>query len=451
MTTRKYFGTDGIRDRAGEGLLARPRVAVYGRALGRFFAKRAARGRVLVGRDTRASGPWIVDALADGLAASGLVAVDGGVLTTPAVQALCREEGFAGAVVVSASHNPAHDNGVKVFGGDGRKLPDADELELERLIDDDRGPDGAAVAGERASDPGAEARYVSFVRSARFPRLDLSGTAIVLDCAHGAASRIGPKLLASFGARVHVLHAEPDGENINRDAGVFFVERLRGVVRDATPAVGVALDGDADRALFVDEDGVVRDGDDVVGALATDFAARGVLTGSRVVTTVMSNCGLTAFLRRRGIAHDTVAVGDRHVAARMAETGAVLGGEPSGHVVLRDGDRWFGDGLLTALALFDAMRRTGSRLADLCRGVEKFPQLLLNVAVRAKPPTADVPGLAAATRDAEAELEGEGRVLLRYSGTESLLRVMVEGRDGDRVRAIADRLAALVRREIGAR
>jgi len=374
---------------------------------------------------------------------------DGGVLTTPAVQALCREEGFAAAIVVSASHNPAHDNGVKVFGADGRKLPDSEEAELEELIDRDAGPEVGRRRGATVRDEAAEDRYVRFLRERRLPHLDLAGRAVVLDCAHGAAYRIGPKVLAAFGARVDVRHAQPDGDNINRDAGVFFVDRLRGPVLENAPAVGFALDGDADRLLFVDEDGALRDGDDALGALAGDLHGRGLLAGARVVLTVMSNYGLVASLKRRGIAPDQVAVGDRNVAARMAETGAVLGGEQSGHVIFREDDRWCGDGLYTGLRLLDASLRARRPLADLCRGVERFPQVLLNVAVRSKPPVDQVPGLLADAQAAEATLQGEGRVLLRYSGTESILRVMVEGRDPSVVARLAEGLADRVRVAIG--
>lgn len=450
MTTRKYFGTDGIRDRAGRGLLTPERVATYGRAFGRFVAARNPGARVLLGRDTRASGPGIAAALAEGLVAAGLRVFDGGVLTTPATQTLCREEGFALAIVVSASHNPAEDNGVKAFGGDGRKLADADEEELERLIDADRGPAAAVPGGSCVADPDAGARYVAFVRNAALPSLDLRGATVALDCAHGAASFVGPRLLDAFGARIFAYHAAPDGENINRDAGVFFVERLRPAVADAAPAIGVALDGDADRALFVDETGRVRDGDDVVGVLAVDLKRRGLLPGARIVTTVMSNFGLTVHLRRHGIEQESTAVGDRHVAARMEATGAVLGAEPSGHVILRDGPRWYGDGLYTALRVMDVMRRTGKTLAELCAGIEKYPQVLLNVRVKEKPPVESIEGLPAAMRAAETALAGEGRVLLRYSGTEKLLRVMVEGRDGGLVERLAAGMADVVRAAIGA-
>jgi phosphoglucosamine mutase len=453
----KYFGTDGIRDRAFEGLLKTDAVLRYGRAFGSFAAARTPGGRVLIGRDTRDSGPKIVDLLARGLVDAGLSVVDGGVLTTPAVQTLCREERFDLAIVVSASHNPAEDNGLKLFGADGRKLIDAAEAAIEAAIEADSGgaPPFRRDGGRLVADPHLERRYVRFLRETCLPNLDLGGLPVVLDCAHGAASHLGPRLLDAFGARVVAHHAQPDGRNINREAGVFYVERLRRATLETDGGVAVALDGDADRALFLDETGALRDGDDVIGALAVDLAERDRLLGRRVVTTVMANFGLSVFLKRFGIEQETTAVGDRYVAARMAETGAVLGGEQSGHVVLRETsesgvERWFGDGLYTALRVFDAMRRLRARLADLCAGIEKFPQVLVNVRVRRKPPVETIEGLAEALRSAETELKGEGRILLRYSGTEPLLRVMVEGRDGARIRALADDLAATAARAVGA-
>ncbi len=386
--------------------------------------------------------------LSEGIIAAGIDVVDGGVLTTPAVQALCRDEGFASAIVVSASHNPAEDNGIKVLGSDGRKLADDLEVELEGLIDADA-PLKATTPGRLTKDADAENRYVHFMHESCFPALDLRGRTIILDCAHGAASHLGPRLLDAFHARSFVFHAQPDGLNINRNVGVFHVADLKDAVVENAPAIGVALDGDADRALFLDENGVVRDGDHIMGLLADDLARRHQLPGRLVVTTVMANLGLTTYLKRHTIQQETVPVGDRYVSARMAETGATLGGEQSGHIIFRSGTRWFGDGLYTALRVLDVMVRSGKSLAELAAGIEKFPQVLINVKVATKPPVTEIPGLSAAHAAAEKELADEGRIVLRYSGTESILRVMVEGRHEELVKRIANDLADIVRRAIG--
>lgn len=433
---RKYFGTDGIRGPAGEGLLAPDRVAALGRAAGAFVADMGGARRVLIGRDTRESGPWIAKLLADGFRGAGVAVCDGGVLTTPAVQWLAREEHFDLAVVVSASHNPAADNGIKFFGGDGRKLPDESELRIEQLIDAD---DGVATdpRGNLLKDGGAAARYIDGLRL-RLPQLDLAGRTIVLDCAHGAASEIGPELLRRFGARVVVRNAAPDGKNINAAAGVFAVDALAPVVAEYGACLAVALDGDADRVLLLDERGLQRDGDAILGVLARDLHDRRALPGSRLITTVMSNLGLKHFLRAVGIAVEVTPVGDRFVAQRMATTGTILGGEQSGHIIFREGDVWSGDGLYAALRVLDIMVRRRKSLSELAHGLETFPQVLVNIHARVKMALEDIPGMSAAIEAAQTALGEDGRVLIRWSGTEALLRVMVEGRD----RTLVDRLVA---------
>jgi phosphoglucosamine mutase len=289
---------------------------------------------------------------------------------------------------------------------------------------------------------------VKFIRQV-CPNLDLRGVRLVVDCAHGAASLIAPELLERFGAHVVLLGAEPDGTNINDGAGVFHVGGLGPIVRKTRASLGLALDGDADRVLLVDETGEVRDGDHMLGILAEDLLRRGLLSGHRVVTTIMANLGLLVHLKRLAVTCDLVPVGDRYVAARMAESGAAVGGEQSGHVIFNESPRWFGDGLYTALRVLEIIGRTGRPLSDLAAGVEKFPQVLKNVTVVRKPPLDSLVPLREATRAAEAELEGEGRVVLRYSGTEPLLRVMVEGRSQSRIEVLADHLAAVAARAIG--
>jgi phosphoglucosamine mutase len=450
---RQFFGTDGIRDVAGQGCLGPDHVVAYGQALGVWLHRRKPQGRILIGRDTRASGPRLLDQLAPGLLLAGHTIVDGGVLPTPAVQLLCREEGFDLAIVISASHNPAEDNGLKFFGPDGRKLPNEAEVALEALtvsaLHKTLDAPAAIHGGGRMRDPEAGARYIDDLER-RFKDLDLSGQRIVLDCAHGAASSFAPKVLEQRGASLWVRGAEPDGTNINRGVGVFHVAELGAYVREQKAVLGMALDGDADRVLLVDETGVERDGDHLLGLFARDLLARGLLTGDRLVTTVMANLGLKVFLEGLGVVCDMVPVGDRFVSAEMAETGAAVGGEQSGHIIFQEDQRWTGDGLFTALRVLEVMGRTGESLSALTRGIEKFPQVLVNVRVREKPPVDSVDELVRAKDAAERDLGSEGRVVLRYSGTEPLLRVMVEGRDIDRVQGHVDAMVAVARRVLGA-
>ncbi len=446
----QFFGTDGIRDVAGQGRLSRDLVTAYGHAIATWLSEDSPRSRILIGRDTRISGPELLNQLAPGFLAAGHTVIDGGVLPTPAVQALCREEEFGLAVVVSASHNPAVDNGLKFFDTTGRKLADEVEEAIERLVQSVLGgslrPSGSDP-GERLEDGGAGDRYLSFIHDL-FANMDLSGITVVLDCSHGAGSELAPAVLARLGAGVQLRGASPDGLNINDGVGVFHVEELGPLVHEHGAVLGLALDGDADRVLLVDEEGEVRDGDHMLGLLARDLKERGELPGDRLVTTVMANLGLKVFLSDHGIACDMVPVGDRFVAARMAECSGVLGGEQSGHIIFNEGRRWFGDGLYTALRVLEVMQRTGRPLSKLCEGIEKYPQVLVNVPVASKPPVEEVSELIAA-RDAAAEdLGAEGRVVLRYSGTESLLRVMIEGKDLDRVRGHVDAIVEVAKRAL---
>jgi len=434
--------------------LAAEHVAAYGTAVGLWLRGDAKRtgARVLIGRDTRQSGPALLEQVSSGFRRLGHSVIDGGVLSTPAIQTLCREEGFDVAIVISASHNPAADNGLKFFGSDGRKLPDPVEEAIEAhthaiLQGNAEGLTGIEP-GTSHVDPDAGARYLEFIAS-QFRGFDLSGVSLVLDCAHGAAWDLAPTALRELGATVLVKGADPDGSNINDGAGVFHVADLGPTVRERGAALGMALDGDADRVLLVDENGEVRDGDHMLGVLAVDLNERGLLATGTLVTTVMANLGLRVHLKNHGIGCDTVPVGDRFVSARMAETGATLGGEQSGHIIFQDGPRWYGDGLYSALRVLEVVQRTGRPLSELAAGIEKFPQVLINVPVNDKPPVDDVPELVEARTRAEDDLADEGRVVLRYSGTEALLRVMVEGRDLEVVKAHADSMVVAARRALG--
>ncbi len=441
----KLFGTDGIRGRADAFPLDPASVRRLGSELGRRLAGARAT-RVVVGGDTRESTPRILADLAAGLRDAGCGVAPAGVITTPGVAELVLEIGAAAGVAVSASHNPWHDNGIKIFGPDGRKWPDAEEAHLERTLLENRGTGEPPATPEPPDpDPGLIATYVSRLK-AGVPA-DLAGLPVLLDAGNGAAFEIGPRTLRRAGAAVTAIHIAPDGRNINDGCGALHPETMAKAVREANVALGVAFDGDADRAIFADETGRILDGDDVLWIAACDWKRKGLLTDGGVVGTVMSNFGLEAALRREGIAFSRAAVGDRHVARRMDETGAVLGGETSGHTLFAPLSP-AGDGILTALVIAAIVRETGvplSRLATL----EKMPQTLRNLRVARRVPLEEADGIGRAVARAEDALRGRGRVFLRYSGTEPLLRILVEGPEGREVHAIADELEAAVRSALG--
>jgi phosphoglucosamine mutase len=459
------FGTDGIRDRAGQGWLSPANVRRIGRAAGFLLsrdpalfrtplparlrrlrtptsAKSPARRCVVIGRDPRASGPGIERALAEGLAEHGVAVVSAGVVSTPGVAYLARRWGALLGIVISASHNPAGDNGIKLISPQGFKVPDAAETALEEIL---RGGDPPA-AGTSAPRPRDASRrvseYLDFLAGFSRP---LKGMRIVADCGHGAASALAGPLLRRLGARAVILNASPDGRNINRGCGALHPEGLSRVVRREKADAGVAFDGDADRAIFVDETGEVRDGEHVLALAGVQLRRARRLPGGRVVSTVMANFGLERHLAAHGISLVRTRVGDRYVAEEMLASGAVLGGEPSGHVLFYDASP-AGDGLLTALRVFDLLRAQGRRFSE--TAFAKFPQVLLNVRVARKPPLESAPGVAGAVRRAEAELGADGRVLVRYSGTEPLCRVMVEGPRRDLVERLSRTLAGVVEKEL---
>jgi phosphoglucosamine mutase len=433
------FGTDGVRGVANEQLT--PELVL---ALGRAAARVLGRGPWLVGRDTRVSGPMLTAALAAGLAAEGADVVDLGVLPTPGVAAACAEAGLPGAVV-SASHNPYADNGVKLFAPGGRKL--ADDLE-ERIEAEWHRPGGTGRdVGTIGSDGGAAAAaYVERVVAALDGRT-LAGMRVVLDCANGAASAVAGDVFRRAGADVTVLHDQPDGRNINDGCGSTHPQSLQADVRDG--AIGLAFDGDADRVLAVDEDGALVDGDQILALTALDLRARGRLHHDAVVVTVMSNLGFRLAMEAAGIRVVETKVGDRYVLEALAEGGYALGGEQSGHVIHAD-LATTGDGVLTGLLLADLVHRSGRPLRDLAGEVmRRLPQVLVNVRVADPGSVAGDEDVAAAVRRVEASLDGEGRVLLRPSGTEPLVRVMVEAPTPDQAQAAADELAAVVASALG--
>ena len=453
---RKLFGTDGIRAVAGEAPLVPRTVRAIGTALARKLA--ADRGgepvRIVLGMDTRESGPWIAATISDGLRRGGATIEFAGVLTTPAIAFLAKKHGFSAGVVISASHNPWQDNGIKIFGGNGYKLPDAVELDMEAAIEAElsAAPDeGHALAADPATLPAVNdslrLEYVQFLREA-VPGLSLDNRCVVIDCANGAASVVAPQLFAELQGTVEVTHASPDGRNINADCGALHPEVVAAEVKRRGAVMGFTFDGDADRALFADEHGGVVNGDAVMLACARDLHSRGELAGATVVATTMSNMGFEAALGRSGIRMLRAAVGDKYVLEEMQRSGASLGGEQSGHILF-PARATTGDGLLTALMVLDVVHRSGKTLGELVADLKNFPQVILNVRVREKKALDTIPAVAAAIRAAEQDLQGTGRVVIRYSGTEALARVMIEAEDESRMRQHAKAIAGAIRDELG--
>ncbi len=450
--TWRLFGTDGIRGVAGEFPLDARTVYAVGKALGGMAARGTRSPEVLIGIDTRESGPWLGACLAAGLRDGGAEPRFAGVITTPGVAYLTRVNAFVAGVMISASHNPYQDNGLKIFSHSGYKLAGQQEAELEQDIFSLLQTGTIESRAEELSpDPRFAEQYLRFLEGSFSGRLD--GVRITLDCANGAASRLGPELFRRLGASVEAMACAPDGRNINLDCGALHVDALRGRVAAEGGGLGLALDGDADRAILVSSGGKVVDGDGILLLAARWLAARGELSDRggtpTVVATVMSNLGLERALERRGIRMLRTAVGDRSVLEEMLRTGAVLGGEQSGHIIFHN-YATSGDGLLTALRVLEVARAEGAGLDELTRELVRYPQQLVNVRVRRRPPLEELPEVSSEMRRAEEDFAGSGRILVRYSGTELLARVMVEGADGERVQLHARRIADAIRRAIGA-
>jgi phosphoglucosamine mutase len=467
----KLFGTDGMRGVAGEFPLDASTVRTAGYSLARRLAAKTDRAPLIItGRDTRESGEWIERALMEGAREGGAACESAGVITTPGVAYLARSLHADAGIVISASHNSYEDNGIKIFAPSGRKLDDATERLIEADIHEQRHsqtqPAGGVVdqADARAkSDADARgandhddarsstlaARYLDYLVSEIGRGLDLKNLSLVVDCANGAACGFAPEVFRRLGAHVLSVNDAPDGRNINRECGSLFVERLRDHVAAHGADLGVAFDGDADRALFVDARGTVVDGDATLWVMANYFDARGELAGRKVVATVMSNLGLELALRSRGIEFARASVGDKYVLEELLLTGATLGGEQSGHIIFPRVSL-AGDGLITTLFLLRALQDSKQPLHALTEGFTRYPQTLVNVRVAAKRPFEDVPEIAEGARRIESQLAGEGRLLLRYSGTEPLARVMIEGRRQEEIEALAADLAAVIRDSLGA-
>jgi phosphoglucosamine mutase len=445
MATR-IFGTDGVRGVAGTWPLDPPTIARIGSAIVRVLElDRPA--RLVVGRDTRESGEWIERELSRGAMATGASVTSAGVVPTPAVAYLAGALDFDLGVVLSASHNPFADNGIKVFSGRGEKFGEAEERAVEALVVD-RFVRLPADGRSPAADPGLVEAYLAHVGRLLPDAGPLRGASLAVDMANGATTATAPRVFARLGLEVAPLGDDPDGRNINLACGSTHPARLSTVVRERGCRLGVAFDGDGDRAVFVDREGRLVDGDAVLLMLAIDYHQQGRLAGDTVVATVMSNVGLEIALGRHGIRLLRTAVGDKHVMEAMLRGGYVLGGEQSGHVILTE-HLPTGDGVATALAVLRLMARTGRELADLSRELVTFPQTLVNVRVREKAPVESVPEIQAAIGRVEAALGGRGRVLVRYSGTEPLLRIMIEGESQASVQAWAEEIAESVRKALG--
>jgi len=453
--TRQLFGTDGIRGVAGEFPLTEESTFLIGRALGHDLIRTHPQASVVIGQDTRESSAWIADQVTLGLASCGCQVHSAGVITTPGVAYLARSRKCAAGVVISASHNPWTDNGIKVFSGAGYKLPDARELAIEQEIFallQSPEPSAASANQLPPSLPGEASlrrAYIEWLHGN--VKTNLSRLKVLADCANGAVTAEAPELFRALGIHATFLSASPDGRNINENCGALHPEVVAKAVAEKPGDfdLGITFDGDADRALFSDGNGRVVNGDAVLLLAARDLQSRGALAGSAVVATTMSNMGLEIALRKSGIRMLRANVGDKYVLEEMQKTGATLGGEQSGHIIFRDGEATTGDGLLTALRVMEILARTGKPLAELVGDLKVFPQTIQNVRVREKTPFTQVPEIQRAIEAAQNELDGNGRVVVRYSGTEALARVMVEAESEERMRALTHNIATAIKNALG--
>jgi phosphoglucosamine mutase len=450
MTT-KLFGTDGIRACAGEFPLNRSAIIAIGRAVGEKLG-----GKVLVGQDTRISSPWIFELLQKGFSHTPATLQNAGIIPTPAIALLTKWLGYSGGLMISASHNPYQDNGIKVFGPDGTKLNDADEARVEKRIHELLGSEESREKTDTVPDrqisasntTGWNERYQEILLS-HFPNSDwLRGVRIVVDCANGAMSEVAPRLLTKLGADAVVTHASPNGTNINEDCGAVHVDALRAAMRSVNADFGVAFDGDGDRSMFMSGTGRLIDGDAVLLLMARRLKKMGQLNPPVIVGTLMTNFSLERILRNEGITLTRVGVGDRFIFEEMLRSGSLLGGEPSGHVIFSD-FKLSGDGLLTTLKVAEAIATDRASFDDMTRDWIEAPQLLKNIRVRERVPLETLPAIQAKMNEVNHALHGNGRLVVRYSGTEPLLRVMIESDDAKKNERLMEELLSVIRENVG--
>jgi len=452
MSDERLFGTDGVRGTANVHPMTAEMALSLGQAIARIFrTDGVGKHRIIIGKDTRLSGYLFEDALAAGICSMGVDVIQVGPMPTPGMAFLTADMRCEAGVMISASHNPYQDNGIKFFSSDGYKLPDAIERRIETLISSGElsalraAPDEIGRA-QRIED--VAGRYVVFLKKTFPMDLSLDGMRLVLDCANGAAYKVGPTVLEELGAEVFRLGVAPNGRNINEGCGSLYPQKVSEKVREVRADVGIALDGDADRVVMIDEKGTILDGDQLIALCARDMVERGVLRGGQVVATVMSNLGLEKSLAELGVGLLRTQVGDRYVVDAMREGGFNLGGEQSGHVVFLDHNT-SGDGLITALQVLAIMQRKQRTLSELTTDFVRYPQVLINVRVAERKPIQDLPDVARMVETIERALGDRGRVLIRYSGTEPKARVMVEGDDEKKIREYAQELASALRRAVG--
>lgn len=448
---RRLFGTDGVRGVANQEPMTSETALKLGRAAAHVFRDSSRRHRIVIGKDTRLSGYMIESALTSGICSMGVDVLLVGPVPTPGIAFLTRSLRADAGVVISASHNPYEDNGIKFFGRDGFKLPDETEERIEEMIFSGKVDSIRPTASEigkayRIDD--AIGRYNEFVKSSIPRGMDLSGLKVVVDCANGAAYKIGPRILVELGAEVVSLYDQPNGVNINQGCGSLHPEVISRAVVANNAHAGIAYDGDADRAIFCDEKGAVINGDAVMAICALEMMKQGRLRHNTLVATVMSNLGLELAIKNAGGRLVRTAVGDRYVMEKMIEGGYNLGGEQSGHVIFLDHNTT-GDGLITTLQVLAIMKQAGRPLSELAGCMTSYPQVLVNVRVRERKDISSIPEISSLVSGVEKKLEGRGRLLVRYSGTEPKLRIMLEGEDEEEIRAYAEEISAIIKAKLG--